>query len=244
MGQPNTKVKEPTPKNQAGIRNGPAPLDDALLTRRLRGSPPPDLKVEASESSPKTVPVVVRFAPPNNSLPLAAAEVTMNGKTQPMTRSGDDFFAIMYAPPGENSYVVRWKVEGGSEVLEQGGQKITVTDALLHNKEDDDAADDGSGWGQQQTVFEETRKNPPILPPHLRYTPLNTPPTQFRCNAEGTLVPAENLNLPLDPVHLPLPLSVTVNHVYFQRREDHTVLGVTTRYKNKFTSIVYYRGTA
>lgn len=40
--------------------------------------------------------------------------------------------------------------------------------------------------------------------------------------------------------HLPLPLSVTINHVYFQRREDHVVAGVTTRYRDKFTTIKYY----
>jgi hypothetical protein len=32
--------------------------------------------------------------------------------------------------------------------------------------------------------------------------------------------------------------------VYFQKREDHVVSGITTRYCNKFTTIAYYRSIA
>ncbi|EPY28368.1 5'-AMP-activated protein kinase, regulatory beta subunit [Strigomonas culicis] len=118
-----------------------------------------------------------------------------------------------------------------------------LNDVLLTTREDDDTMDDGKGWGQEETMFEESRKYPPIVPLHLRYTPLNTPPTLVRCGPDGRLSVMEStgdFTRHMAAEHLPLPLSVTINHVYFQRRENHAVMGVTTRYCNKFTTVVYY----
>lgn len=103
-----------------------------------------------------------------------------------------------------------------------------------------------SDWGQEEKIFQETRKFPPLLPLHLRYTPLNTPPTPFRCSSDGTMLvldPDNSATRPA-PEQLPCPLSVTIQHVYFQRREDHVVLGMTTRYRNKCATIVYYTTAA
>ncbi|KAK7195857.1 SNF1-related protein kinase regulatory subunit beta [Novymonas esmeraldas] len=120
---------------------------------------------------------------------------------------------------------------------------ICLNDVLLATKEDDDIMDNGEGWGQEPIMFEESRKYPPIVPLHLRYTPLNTPPTLVRCSRDGRLAVMDRSlehTSRMPPEHLPLPLSVTINHVYFQRREDHAVMGVTTRYCNKYTTVVYY----
>lgn len=120
---------------------------------------------------------------------------------------------------------------------------IFLNDVLLTTKEDDDIMDSGTGWGQEAIMFEESRKYPPIVPLHLRYTPLNTPPTLVRCSRDGRMAVMDSgaeHSSRMPPEHLPLPLSVTINHVYFQRREDHAVMGITTRYCNKFTTVVYY----
>lgn len=120
---------------------------------------------------------------------------------------------------------------------------IFLNDVLLTTREDDDIMDNGEGWGQEPIMFEESRKYPPIVPLHLRYTPLNTPPTLVRCSRDGRMAVMDSgleHNTRMPPEHLPLPLSVTINHVYFQRRDDHAVMGVTTRYCNKFTTVVYY----
>ena len=110
--------------------------------------------------------------------------------------------------------------------------------------------DDEVGWSQHPPQFEETRKFPPMMPPHLRYTPLNAPPSQTRCDADGNFIPesdaggvdgGEGGTAVLGPEHRPAPLSVTINHIYFQRREDHTLVGITTRYQDKCTSIAYYK---
>lgn len=120
---------------------------------------------------------------------------------------------------------------------------IFLDEVLLATREDDDIMDNGQGWGQEEVMFEESRKYPPMVPLHLRYTPLNTPPTLVRCARDGRLTVTDGADGEVErvhPEHLPLPLSVTINHVYFQRREDHAVMGVTTRYCNKFTTVVYY----
>ncbi|KAH9593455.1 AMP-activated protein kinase [Trypanosoma melophagium] len=114
---------------------------------------------------------------------------------------------------------------------------MELNDALLLTREDEEIMNDGDGWGQEQIIFEESRKYPPLVPVHLRYTPLNTPPNAVRCTRDGVVSAAGEV---MPPEHLPLPLNVTINHVYFQRREDHSVMGLTTRYCNKYTTVVYY----
>lgn len=203
------------------------------------------------------VPVVVRFLDPNRikamleakSHVFLASEFSGWKPTIQMTASEDNFYCIAELPVGQNR--VRFMVNGepfldaSQPTSTENGQPANVvvaSDVLLLARDDEDAAggDDDRDWGQEEFTFEETRKYPPMLPPHLRYTPLNTPPTQMRCARDGTMNIA-GLDTMVDPEHLPLPLSVTINHVYLQRRDDHAVLGMTTRYGNKFTTIVYYK---
>eukprot|EP00758_Cryptobia_borreli_P013143 Tbor_TRINITY_DN5809_c6_g7::TRINITY_DN5809_c6_g7_i1::g.7076::m.7076/K07199/PRKAB; 5'-AMP-activated protein kinase, regulatory beta subunit len=180
-------------------------------------------------------------------------------KAVKMTASEDNFFAFVHLPQSSANFIF---LANEQEYLLDPTQPIinhpiinkkvntivSVNEILLQTKDDDDGIDDPTGWGQEHTQFEETRKFPPIMPPHLRYTPLNTPPTQVRCAADGRMASAyhdgsvEHISTVarLDAEHLPLPLSVTINHVYVQRREDHTVTGITTRYRDKYTTIVYY----
>lgn len=71
---------------------------------------------------------------------------------------------------------------------------VYLNEVLLTTREDDDIMDDGSGWGQEPIVFEESRKYPPMMPVHLRYTPLNTPPTLFRGNHANNINTYNNIN--------------------------------------------------
>ncbi|CCW68274.1 unnamed protein product [Phytomonas sp. Hart1] len=134
-----------------------------------------------------------------------------------------------------------------NRVIERRPANLIVLDESSLNVEETDGydpIDDEKGWGQEETISEESRKYPPLIPLHLRYTPLNSPPTLVRCARNGCLsvVDASSAGNSdcAQPEHLPLPLSVTINHVYFQRREDHAVMGVTTRHSDKFTTVVYY----
>jgi len=176
-------------------------------------------------------------------------------KRFPMSRSEDNYFAVVELAPGAHKF--RFQIgdqtrvdvsqltapDPNSSNQQEPCNIVHVSADLMNTKDDDDLIDDGTGWGQVEVAFDETRKYPPMLPPHLRYTPLNTPPTQVRCMNNGSLN-VSNASTLLEPEHLPLPLSVTINHVYFQKREDHVVTGITTRYCNKFTTIAYYQGTA
>lgn len=79
-------------------------------------------------------------------------------------------------------------------------------------------------YGQIEMVFVENKKSPPLLPPHLRYTPLNS-----------------STQTEYDPSILPVPLHVTVNHVYFASEDSVSMIGISQRYRDKFATIVMYR---
>eukprot|EP00388_Colpodella_angusta_P043249 GDKK01058927.1.p1 GENE.GDKK01058927.1~~GDKK01058927.1.p1 ORF type:complete len:281 (+),score=31.45 GDKK01058927.1:20-862(+) len=203
----------------------------------------------------RLLPVVIRYRGPDVKARIAEGQnlfvITGNNSRFPMSKSENDYFAIVDLPPGDNAY--KFTVDGNSAFSDPSQPSVqrdsevvnvvNVHEVLLQTKDDDDTIDDAAGWGQERVVFEETRKYPPMLPPHLRYTPLNAPPTQMRVAPDGSMQPSspEHLNR-LDAEHLPLPLSVTINHVYFQRRDDHTITGITTRYRDKYTTVAYYRG--
>jgi hypothetical protein len=226
----------PRPRSNSNAASPPAaPQEDTRVPVILR------YRVGATKSQPK---------PP----PVQSVEVAVESegwKRYPLAPSADDFFTVIPLTKGTHAYKF---IVNGAEVVDArqptrpasatvpAANIVTVSDSMLQTREDAEAADDDAeGWGQEAVTFEESRKLPPILPPHLRYTPLNTPPTQYRCDADGTVSAVAN-DFALDPEHLPMPLSATINHVYFQRRDDHVVVGVTTRFRNKFTSIVLYRG--
>lgn len=261
--RPRATGSQPT---QGGVRSGGTNV--ALVTPAPREPAPRSSSqhqdVNAAQFQiPNTVPVVVRFKVPQKaSLPgqsahQKAAQVHVafefdGWQPREMTKSVEDFFATAYVPPGTQAYKF---FMNGTEYVDQGQQNraptmpggaanlMTISEAMLQHRDDDfTVGDDSQDWGQKSAVFEETRKMPPILPPHMRYTPLSNPPTQYRLDPASGQVAAVPNAMSLDPEHLPMPMTVTINHVYFQRREDHVVVGVTTRFKNKFTSVVYYKG--
>ncbi|AAZ13012.1 hypothetical protein, conserved [Trypanosoma brucei brucei TREU927] len=212
-------------------------------------------------------PVVIRYAAhdvrsllSSNEKVYVAVE-SLNWSKLPMTASEDSFYAIVELPQGPQRFrfvvgeteVVDTAqpiedIAEGTPLLEPRGDVghkgetranvIHVNKALLLTKEDEEVPDDGSGWGQEEIIHKEDRKHPPIMPVHLRYTPVNTPLTAARCALDGFMRTTDEDTV--SPENLPIPLSVTVNHVYFQRREDHCVTAMTTRFCNKYSTMVYY----
>ena len=70
----------------------------------------------------------------------------------------------------------------------------------------------------------EYTKEPPVLPPHLHRSLLNTAPPE------------------VDSTLLPVPQHVMLNHLYCASRRDGVlVLGLTARYKSKFVTTVFYK---
>lgn len=256
---PSNAARLPTNSTNAQLVNNKSGATAA--TKSTNSGTPPSVPTAVGVGQPQqaTVPVVIRYrvgatktAPKTPTVHSAEVLVeTLGWKSFPLTPSADDFFTIVNLPIGVHGY--KFIVNGAEVVdsrqptrpgtsLQPAANVVTVSEAMLRTRDDAEAADDDTeGWGQNPVIFEETRKLPPVLPPHLRYTPLNTPPTQHRCDEDGHVAAVTN-DFALDPEHLPLPLSATINHVYFQRRDDHVVVGVTTRFRNKFTSVAFYRG--
>lgn len=272
MGQPHPKdVKVPVHRTGREIRPVLRPggdggmrtqtVNDALVTPSrhdgdgVRQGSGGDQQNSAAAASLPPQPVVIRYKSTDarslldKKVPVELVIQKSGAWTRlPMNRSEDNYFAIIELPPGNHQYrfmiADQPKVDSSQPTIQDGNggepyNVVEVNSDIMATKDDDDLIESDSGWGQVETQFDETRKYPPMMPPHLRYTPLNTPPTQVRCHHDGSLTVATHA---LEAEHLPLPLSVTINHVYFQKREDHVVSGMTTRHLNKYTTIAYYQG--
>jgi hypothetical protein len=223
----------------------------------------PDDLINASDPDGKgpPIPTVIRYnGGVANSVRVTGDFINWDKQGIPLNRSGDDFYVILNLQKGEHEF--KFLVDGKYTVdttqptasSNQGVKNVvTVTDdSILGSSELDDPGllfkkghvHDDDGYGQEEVVFEETRKFPPLCPPHLRYTPLNSSP-QKRSFGEAT---ASAGVLPFrpsgDPCVLPMPLHVTVNHVYFQRREGYSLMGTTSRYKAKYCTVVFYKPDA
>jgi 5'-AMP-activated protein kinase regulatory beta subunit len=166
---------------------------------------------------------------------------TFNGWMQriPLNKSGDDFAAILNLPEGLHSYryIVddEWRVDPDQPTHVDNGvinnyvdvedfPKLTGGHGLGQNKLG--ASSEPEIYAHEHHRFEVSKKYPPHLPPHLRYTPLNCDPH------------------PVDPVLLPMPQHVTLNHCYFSvvgEQADVLAMGVTHRYRHKFSTVVLYK---
>jgi 5'-AMP-activated protein kinase regulatory beta subunit len=82
---------------------------------------------------------------------------------------------------------------------------------------------DGEIFSNTMPDVDDYTREPPPLPPHLRYIILNKPP-QLQ-----------------DTAALPVPQHVALNHLYCTAiKNNMMVLGITQRYKTKFVTTVYY----
>ena len=82
---------------------------------------------------------------------------------------------------------------------------------------------DGEVFSNNMPDVDDYTREPPPLPPQLRYIILNKPP-QLQ-----------------DTAALPVPQHVALNHLYCTAIKDNMmVLGITQRYKTKFVTTVYY----
>eukprot|EP01080_Neovahlkampfia_damariscottae_P002346 gene2346-2814_t len=201
----------------------------------------------------KTIPIMFKW--PYNGRKVSLIGSFNNWKEQiPMNLIPDEkepmFVVILNIPAGEHTYKFivddLYKIDQNQpKKLDQSGNihnVIVVTengqqkekekeikddskmqeDDILEFKEEDQQDD---GFGQEEHVFVETKKNPPTIPPHLRYTPLNsTAPTHDH-----------------DPTIVPIPLMVTLNHTYFTSSQDLEAIGITSRFREKYSTVVLYK---
>lgn len=157
-------------------------------------------------------------------------------KQIPMHRSGNDFTYIHTLKKGKHAFKFivddEWRYAPDqptvADIEGRVNNFIDVSDFVGYTGEENFEANrmknEGSDQYSQCTPdLDEYTKEPPPLPPHLRYIILNKPP------------PAN------DPSALAVPRHVALNHLYCTAIKDGMmVLGMTERYKQKFVTTVYY----
>ncbi|XP_078083054.1 5'-AMP-activated protein kinase subunit beta-1-like isoform X2 [Mustelus asterias] len=174
---------------------------------------------------------------------------SFNGWTNkiPLTRSHNNFVAILDLPEGEHQY--KFYVDGQwthdtsepvttsqlgtiNNVIQVTRTDFEVFDALMvDSQKSSDMSDLSSSppgpYHQDPYVYksEERIKTPPILPPHLLQVILN-----------------KDTGISCDPALLPEPNHVMLNHLYALSIKDGVmVLSATHRYKKKYVTTLLYK---
>eukprot|EP01083_Nonionella_stella_P083840 231879_1 len=148
-----------------------------------------------------------------------------------MHRSHNEFTLIRDLKPGTYEYAF---VVDGKRKVDPNLPKRKNSDGVINNiltmkspsQESNNEVADAQPYSQAVPSRAEFSKEPPVLPPQLNFILLNCP------QQHG-----------VDPLILPVPQHVTVNHFYIaeKKNDDILVLGITQRYKTKFVTTVYYR---
>jgi hypothetical protein len=120
---------------------------------------------------------------------------------------------------GEDGKQVRRKSVGKKKVEKESEKEIEKEIEKEEEEEEDK-------YGQNEIEFIETKKDPPKKPTYLLYTNLNSKSQDIH-----------------DPSVLPIPLVVTLKHTYFSERKNLNMIGISTRYKEKFCTLVLYKPT-
>lgn len=193
----------------------------------------------------ETIPTVFRWPHGGRKVFITG---TFNGWKEriPMIRSGTEFIAILNLPCGKHIYKFivdnEWKIDPKQDTQADEEGRINNVIEVLNSRLQ--YANGGSGspagtpvnvgkigkmarrssysWDEQ--LFDETKKHPRQVPPQLKYTPLN---------AKTQVINEEP--------HMSLPLVPSLKHAYFSEREHVIKVGVSKRYKYKFTTIVLYK---
>ncbi|XP_006005535.1 5'-AMP-activated protein kinase subunit beta-2 [Latimeria chalumnae] len=201
---------------------------------------------ESGKPKQQARPTVIRWPEGGKEVYIAGSFNNWSTKI-PLTKSHNDFVAILDLPEGEHQYKFlvdgQW-VHDPSEpiVTSQMGtinnlihvkkSDFEVFDALeLDSLESSDTSDLSSSppglYSQEMYVFrpEERVKIPPILPPHLLQVILN-----------------KDTSISCDPALLPEPNHVMLNHLYALSIKDGImVLSATHRYKKKYVTSLLYK---
>ena len=249
---PNSKLTTPLNKEISAV--SPLTIEDKPASR------PPSGSGRTPDSDATLLPTMFTWSGGGKTVYVTGT--WDNWKTRiPLSKSSSDFSAITSLPPGMHQYKFivdgHWKyaAEQPSCLDTQGHPSNCVeVQAVIPYLDDDPHASQSSPFddrsmtgsppgeygqitcadeiaaGQSKTTLFDYSKPPPTLPPQLHKSVLNV--THFE----------------EEPLMLPLPHHVMLNHLYLMRRDTRVsqdqsmvILGVTTRYKSKFLSTVFYK---
>lgn len=156
-----------------------------------------------------------------------------------MHRSGNDFTFIQSLPKGRHAYkfVVddEWRFAPDQPTVADTAGNINNYIDLTNFKADDDEPISSLRrdslpnipWGRTLPDEDEYSKEPPLLPPHLRTIILNSASPDAA-----------------DPLALPAPAHVCLNHLYCTAIKDGLMVQATShRYRRKAVTTVFYSAT-
>jgi len=208
--------------------------DDSTITNPENENSNIFTKPEDQES--ETIPTVFKWDHGGKNVYITG---TFNNweRSIPMHRSGNDFSCIQNLKRGKHAFKFivddEWRYAPDQPTVADVDGRINnyiditdfsayVGDDHFFDKSKEQKVPD-SEFRQFIPDIDEYTKEPPALPPHLRHIILNkASPTN-------------------DPLALPVPQHVSLNHLYCTAIKDGMmVLGATQRYKEKYCTIVLY----
>eukprot|EP01028_Stygiella_incarcerata_P005224 TRINITY_DN2221_c0_g1_i1.p1 TRINITY_DN2221_c0_g1~~TRINITY_DN2221_c0_g1_i1.p1 ORF type:complete len:263 (-),score=68.01 TRINITY_DN2221_c0_g1_i1:195-983(-) len=232
MGQGNSRDRLKKGKRGGGGEARSAPSSPAVQKKKddipFVEDAPPSSPLRKGDG--KRQPVVFRWRFGGKKVYIVGTFTNWKEKL-PLSPSGNDFVGILHLDEGayQYRYIVdeHWRFDPDQPTaVDESGEVsnfIEVQQSKQFSQATVPAVDEtGEEYGQIRKRFEINRKNPAILPPHLRYTPLNQ-------------------QMHIDPSLLPLPQHVVLNHTFTRIEGDVFALGLTHRFKNKFSTIVLYK---
>ncbi|XP_015280801.1 PREDICTED: 5'-AMP-activated protein kinase subunit beta-1 [Gekko japonicus] len=202
--------------------------------------------VEVNDKAPTQArPTVFRWTGGGKEVYLSGS--FNNWNKLPLTRSHNNFVAILDLPEGEHQYkfyvdgqwthdpsepVVTSQLGTLNNVIQVKKTDFEVFDALLVDSQKcsdmSELSSSPPGPYHQDPYIckpEERFKSPPILPPHLLQVILN-----------------KDTGISCDPALLPEPNHVMLNHLYALSIKDGVmVLSATHRYKKKYVTTLLYK---
>ncbi|KAK6483656.1 5'-AMP-activated protein kinase subunit beta-1-like [Huso huso] len=203
--------------------------------------------LEVSDKAPThDRPTVFRWTGGGKDVFLAGSFNNWNNKI-PLTKSHNNFVAILDLPEGEHQYkfyvdgqwthdpsepVVTNQLGTVNNVIQVKKTDFEVFDALMVDSQKcsdmSDLSSSPPGPYLQDAYIskpDERFKAPPILPPHLLQVILN-----------------KDTGISCDPALLPEPNHVMLNHLYALSIKDGVmVLSATHRYKKKYVTTLLYK---
>eukprot|EP01041_Mallomonas_annulata_P012515 gene12515-26370_t len=220
--EPSNLVANPTGPMTLSANTGPAKLDV--------------LDTLSQEDNENIVPTVFKWESGGKNVYITG---TFNNweRQIPMHRSGNDFSYVHNLKRGKHAYKFivddEWRFASDQPTVEDiEGRVNNFIDVSEFQPYigDDKFFEKSKERKVQEEEFhrnipdlDEYTKEPPSLPPHLRHIILNKPSPSA------------------DPLALPSPQHVSLNHLYCTAIKDNMmVLGVTKRYKDKYITLVFY----
>lgn len=188
----------------------------------------------ATGEAQQVIPTVFRWEHGGNQVYITGTFNNWSRKV-PMHRSGNDFVYIQSLPTGKHAYkfVVddEWRFAPDQPTVADTAGNINNMIDLANFIPEEEAAPPARKdslphipYGHALPDEDEYSKEPPLLPPHLRQIILNAPSPDVS-----------------DSLRLPMPQSVTLNHLYETAIKDGLMVqAITQRYRRKFVSTVFY----